>query len=77
MNNQRRKELNKAIGLMQEALAIIETARDEEGDFFENMPESLQDTERGQKAEETYGNLEEACGYLQDVISSIENAVES
>jgi hypothetical protein len=47
MNNDRRKEINKAIGLLQEALNILEVARDEEGDTYNNMPENLQSSERG------------------------------
>ena len=58
MNNDRRKEINKAIGLLQEALSILETARDEEGYTFENMPENLQNSERGQQTEEAYNQLE-------------------
>ena len=76
MNNDRRKEINKAIALLQEALSILETARDEEGDYFNNMPENLQSSERGQKAEEAYGYLEDACCNLEEVISNCENAAE-
>jgi hypothetical protein len=76
MNNDRRKEINKAVALLQEALNILETARDEESDTFNNMPENLQNSERGQKAEEAYGQLEYACCNLEQVISDCENAAE-
>ena len=76
MNNDRRKEINKAVALLQEALSILETARDEEGDHFNNMPENLQSSERGTKAEEAYGQLENACCNLEEVISDCENAAE-
>lgn len=76
MNNDRRKEINKVVALLQEALSILEMARDEEGDTFNNMPENLQNSERGQKAEEAYGQLEDACSSLEDVISNCENAAE-
>jgi len=42
MNKDRRTEINKAIGMLQEALSILETARDEEQEYYDNMPESLQ-----------------------------------
>ena len=76
MNNDRRKEINKAVALLQEALSILETARDEEGDTFNNMPENLQSSERGQASEEACGNLEDACCTLEEVISSAENAAQ-
>jgi len=76
MNNDRRKEINKAIGLLQEALNILEVARDEEGDTFNNMPENLQNSERGQQTEEAYNQLEEACCNLEEVITSSEFAAQ-
>jgi poly-gamma-glutamate capsule biosynthesis protein CapA/YwtB (metallophosphatase superfamily) len=76
MNNDRRKEINKAIGLLQEALSILEVARDEEGDTFNNMPENLQSSERGQKTEEAYGQLESACCVIEEAISECESAAE-
>lgn len=76
MNNARRKEINKAISLLQEALSILEAARDEEGDTFDNMPENLQNSERGQMTQEAFGYLEEGCCSLEDVISSCENATQ-
>lgn len=76
MNNDRRKEINKAVSLLQEAMSILETARDEEGYTFNNMPENLQNSERGQLSEQAFGYLEEACCSLEEVISAAENATE-
>ena len=41
MNKQRRVEINKAISLLQEALLILEGARDEEQECFDNLSEGL------------------------------------
>jgi hypothetical protein len=76
MNNDRRKEINKVVALLQEALSILEVARDEEGDTFNNMPENLQGSERGQRTEEAYGQLENACCLIEEAIGECENAVE-
>ena len=76
MNNDRRKELNKGLALLQEAFSILELARDEEGYTFENMPENLQGSERGQRTEEAYGQLENACCLIEEAIGECENAVE-
>ena len=76
MNNDRRKELNKGLALLQEAFSILELARDEEGYTFENMPENLQGSERGQRTEEAYGQLESACCVIEEAISECESAAE-
>lgn len=58
MNNNRRKEINKAIDLLtsakeawEEAAAIIESCADEEREYYDNMPESLQGSDKGLGAE--------------------------
>lgn len=76
MNNNRRKEINKAVALLQEALSILETARDEEREYYDNMPENLQSSERGCAAEQAASYLDDACSSLEEVISSSENSAE-
>lgn len=70
MNNNRRKEIMKAITLMQEALAILNVARHEEGDYYEDMPDSLQESAQGYAVEQSYGYLEDAYCGLEDVINA-------
>lgn len=70
MNNERRKLLADAITKMEEAKTLIEIARDEEQDAFDNMPEGIQTGERGQK-------MEAAIESMEEVINDIENTVES
>ena len=72
MNNQRRKDIRKAIELMNEALAalenaksILETASEEEREAYENLPESIQYGERGDK-------MSENCDYIDNVVDSID-----
>lgn len=60
MNKIRRKEIAKAIELMELAREILESVRDEEQEAFDNMPESLQGSERGEAMEEYIYTLEEA-----------------
>ena len=74
MNNSRRKELEKAVNLLEEAQSIIENCRDEEQDYLDNMPENLQSSEKHDMAEEAVNNLESACEYLSDVIDNVNDA---
>ena len=39
MNKGRRKEIEKAMSLIEEASELLSTARDEEQDYYDNMPE--------------------------------------
>lgn len=86
MNNTRRKEIDKAIALIEalkgqieEAVSAIETIKDEEEEYKDNMPESLQSSERYETADAAVSALEEALSPLEDidldeVISNLETA---
>ena len=74
MNQDRRKQIDEAAGMLQDALALIEQIRDEEQESFDNMPESLQQSDRGTASEAAAEELEDAAGNLQYVIDGIENA---
>ena len=64
MNKTRRKEIARAIELMEQAREILEAVRDEEQEAFDNMPESLQGSERGEAMEGYISTLEEVVGSL-------------
>mgnify|MGYP001575509396 CR=1 FL=1 len=60
MNQERRKTITKAIALIDEAKSLIETAATEERDYYDNMPESLQGSEKGELADQTADQFYEA-----------------
>ena len=76
MNNKQRKEIDKALGLLSQALSIIETLKDEEREKADNLTDALQATEKGQKIEEAASALENAHSSLEDVIGSLETVKE-
>ena len=55
MNNTRRKQIEKLTAQIEEIKETIESLRDEEQDAFDNLPESLQGGERGEKTLEVVG----------------------
>lgn len=69
MNKKRRERLRDAIKLIESASLIVESARDEEQDCFDNLPENLKDYDKGLV-------MEEAIDFLDDAIDSIEKSVE-
>jgi hypothetical protein len=48
VNKQRRAAINKLSGQLSDILSEMESLRDEEQEAFDNMPEGLQESERGQ-----------------------------
>lgn len=67
MNAQRRKKIQKALGLVSEARSILTEALVEEQEAYDNMPESLQYSDRGTAMEENIDNIEDAINDLEGV----------
>ena len=70
MNNKRRKELRRAIEIIETALDIVNQVKDKEEDSMYNYPENLQGTE-------TYENMETAVDTMDDAISNIDDGISS
>lgn len=73
MNAQRRKNLasikERLTILMGEASSLgdaLAELRDEEQGYLDNMPESLQESEKGQKAQEAIDAMENVVGQLEE-----------
>lgn len=69
MNRQRRAELAK-LGL-EGVVATFEVVRDNEQEAYDNMPESLQDSERGSESQEWIDAIEEALSGLETLIGKL------
>lgn len=76
MNRQRRREIESVIEKLEELKSAIEGLRDDEQDYYDNMPENFQFGEKGELAEEAITNMEDAINSLEDVIGSLESAAE-
>jgi exonuclease VII small subunit len=74
MNNQDRKELERAIEMISEAKSIIESIKDGEQEKFDNLSEGLQQSEKGQKFEENVSSLYEAISSLDSAEDYINTA---
>lgn len=76
MNARRRKDLQKAIELLQQAYSIIETVQEEEQEAFDNLPEGIQYSESGERMEENVSTLEDIASTLEEAIDNIETVME-
>lgn len=67
MNKNRRDRLAKLSDQISDIMDKLEELRDEELEAFENLPESLNSSERGEV-------MQTAIGAMDDALSSLENA---
>ena len=76
MNAQRRKRLVKVQDLIEIAKEELESILEEEEEARDNIPESLQSTERYERANAACDALSEAVDSLEGVSEKIEEACE-
>ena len=86
MNKQRRKDidviiqnLKNAQSFLDDALSDANNIRDEEQEYYDNMPENMQNGEKGEIAQVAVDNLYEVVSALEDLdiddlISKLEEA---
>ena len=75
MNALRRKELRKAIELIEQAKSIVEQMQAEEQDCFDNLPEGIQNSERGEAIEECAYKLDEVLEGLEEQVDELETII--
>lgn len=66
MNKTRRDRLAKLSDQISDIMEKLEELRDEELEAFENLPESLSSSERGEAMENAIGAMEEALSLLEN-----------
>lgn len=73
MNAMRRKQLARAIQMIYDAQEIIEMVKEEEQDSYDNLPEGIQDSERGETMYENIDTLGEISDNLIDMTTELED----
>ena len=80
MNSQRRKDIQKLVtelddldfeGKLEDIKSGFEAARDDEQEYFDNMPEGLQGSEKGERAESAVSALGEIIAKLEEMIEAL------
>ena len=69
MNKERRNRITSIINKLGDIKNVLQQVLDDEVNAFENMPEGLQCSMRGEASEE-------AQGYMETAIENLENAIE-
>lgn len=76
MNNKRRKTIGLVINSLENLSADLEDIAQEESDAYENMPESIQQSDRGSIIEDNIYNLEDCISQINDVIDTLSSMIE-
>lgn len=70
MNKQNREDLQKAIDKATEAMETIRRIAEEEREKFDNLPEGLQQGDKGQAIEQAADGLEQAADEIDSAVST-------
>jgi len=76
MNKTRRAELNRIINTLTDLKYDIDIVKGDEEEAMDNMPESLQESDRYSQMESAVDAMDEAYGYIEDAIDRLEDAME-
>lgn len=76
MNNNRRKEIKKIIKQIKIIQSQIEDVRDDEQDYYDDIPENLQESKYHDISESAIENLDLAVETIEELINNLsESAV--
>lgn len=77
MNAARRKRIDEVMAQLEPLKELVEEILSEEQEAFDNMPEGLQQSSRGEAAESAIGSLESAFGQIEEAINELSAAQEA
>jgi len=72
MNKSRRKQIEELCSEMTNQLEGLWILLDEEQEYYDNMPESLQDSERGEQSQEYIDTMESALDDIESALGTLE-----
>ena len=76
MNKQRRKSLEEVVSRLEGCMSDLECIKEEEQEAYDNLPESLQYSEKGELMQGNVDDLDYVISDLDSVISSINEIIE-
>lgn len=76
MNKARRKKLGEIIDQLEYLREDLDAVASEEREAYDNLPESLQESDRGCAMEEAADELDDICSELDELRQRIESVVD-
>ena len=77
MNKMNRKQLSDLISRIETIHKELDEIKDGEEEKFDNMPENLQESEKGEALSEIIDFLDSASESLNESVESIQNAIDN
>jgi hypothetical protein len=74
VNDARRKEIAEAISTIENARAILEVAAQEEREEFDDLPEKVQESDKGTAMDSAASTLEESLDKCDELIRELNDA---
>ena len=71
MNKERKKKINSALCMLSNAKDILEEVSSAESEAYDNFPEGLQNSERGEDMEDWIGVLEDSTDCIGVIINDL------
>lgn len=75
MNKQRRKELENIADVLNDCMSRLEYVKDEEQEAYDNLPESLQYSEKGELMQENVDDIDMIISDLDQVICGVNDLI--
>ena len=77
MNKQRWKKISEIIEKLEDIVVELEELASEERDAYDNLPESIQYSERGEAMDAAADELDEVSGEVTDLSERLEEIINS
>ena len=75
MNKDRRKSIERIVDQINEIKADLTWVRNDEEEAYDNLPEGIQSSERGDSMQEAIEAMDDADGSLQDAVDFLEEII--
>lgn len=75
MNNERRKVINNMIAKLEEVKSELESCADWEQEAYDNLPEGIQESERGDRMQENVDCLYDVTESISDLIDQLDDII--
>ena len=76
MNKKRRKAIKEIIDQLEMPKEQIVSVSEEEQEAFDNLPENIQYSERGEAMSEAVFDLDNTASYIDSIIDSLQDIIE-
>lgn len=71
MNKARREQIKKVVDYIESAYIMLDEIKDDEEDAFNNLPDGIAESERGEMMEQNVDTMDECINNLWDIVDAL------